>query len=338
MYQEIINEIKSNLGGNKELDKKYLASQLEKYNDHEYGMEIQKEIGRMLWDCLSDEEKEEFAQISENENPIIDILEETFHKIEDGNLKAALDDMDGFMSSFYPMFQEDKVSEYHAFTNPLEEKVFDKYIGAEKEVRYIPDNEPYLDLYYVYGYLLLEHERLEEAEESLKKALKINPVSSRILLELSEIYKRHTPNFNKFIMYTEEALKYAYYPQDIARCYRNLGYYYIEENNLKTATALLKYSMKYEMSPMAYSELHYIQSKGENIEISDLDCERALIDKNIQLGPNIFVLDTIDGLIKNYEESNSYAQAIYFYEILYDLTLDMNIIEKIRELKEKINY
>ena len=336
MYKEIINEIRSNLGGNKDLDKAYLISQLEKYADHEYGREITKEIGRMLWDCMTDEEKEEYGRISDEENPIIDILEEVFHKIEDGDLRNALNTMDSFMKNFHPMYQDDKVNEYHSFTSPLEEKLFEKYIGAEKEVRLIPENQPYTDLYYVYGYLLLEFEKMDEAEENLKKALKINPVSSRILLELSEIYKKHTPSFNQFVLYTEQALRYAYYPQDIARCYRNLGYYYIEENQLKTAAALLKYSMKYEMSPMAYSELHYIQSKGFDIELSDLDCERIIIEKNIQLGPNLFIMDTIDELIENYENENAYAQAIYFYEILYDLTLDMNVIEKIKILKEKL--
>lgn len=67
------------------------------------------------------------------------------------------------------MFEDDKVSEYHSFTNPLEEILFMKYVGAEKEVRLIPDNKPLLDLYYVYGFLLFENRQYDEAEENLKK-------------------------------------------------------------------------------------------------------------------------------------------------------------------------
>ena len=338
MYQGIINEIKSNLGENKELNKKYLISQIEVYKTHPYGKEIIKEISRMMWDCLSEEEKEEYVEISKNENPIMDILDEIFPYIENGNYKTALEILDKFMKTFPPMYEDDKINEYHFFTNPLEEKIFFNYIGAEKIVRYIPDYHPLLDLYYVYGFLLFEDSQLDESEKYLKKALKINPVSSRVILELTEIYKKHTPNFNKFYMYVEEALKYAYYPNDIARCYRSLGYYYIEEEQLKVATALFKHSLQYEMSPLAYSELEYIKSKGEYFELSDFECEEIIRDKNIQIGPNIFITDTINELIAKYEKENAYAQAIYFYEILYDLTLDVTIIEKIKTLKNNITY
>ncbi|MBQ6350851.1 MAG: hypothetical protein IJI42_07960, partial [Methanobrevibacter sp.] len=251
MYKKIIEEIKANLGENKDLNSKYLSAQIEKYSDHPYNKEIIREISRMMWDCLSDEEKEEFIEISEKENPIMDILNEVSQFIEVGDYEKALDKLDSFMKSFPGMFEDDKVSEYHSFTSPLEEILFRTYIGAEKEVRLIPDNVPLLDLYYIYGFLLFEKNQYEKAEESLKKAKKINPVSARIILELCEIYKIRTPSFNKFYIYTTEALRYSYYPQDLARCYRNLGYYYIEENKLDIAAALFKYSMNFELSIMA---------------------------------------------------------------------------------------
>lgn len=65
MYEEIIKEIKTNLGENKDLNRKYLSTQIEKYKDHPYNKEIIREISRMMWDCLSDEEKDEYMEISE---------------------------------------------------------------------------------------------------------------------------------------------------------------------------------------------------------------------------------------------------------------------------------
>lgn len=65
MYEEIINNIKLNLGENKDLNRKYLASQIENYKDHPYNLEIIKEISRMMWDCLSDKKKRKFIEISE---------------------------------------------------------------------------------------------------------------------------------------------------------------------------------------------------------------------------------------------------------------------------------
>lgn len=338
MYEEIINEIKSNLGENPELNKKYLSSQIEKYVDHPYNKEIIREISRMMWDCLTEDEQKEFAEISEKENPLMDILSEVTPDIQTGEYKKALEKLDKFMENYPTMFEDDKVSEYHYFTNPLEEILFNKYVGAEKTVRHIPDNKPLLDLYYIYGFLLLETNQFEKSEQYLKKAIKINPVSSRIILELCEIYKIHTYTYNKYFIYATDALKYAYSPQDIARSYRSLGYYYVEENQLETAFALFRYSMEYEMNPMAYSEMRYIQNKDNTIDLSLDESIEIIKKKNIQLGINPFILETLDELIREYEENKLYSQELFFLNLKYNLTNEEKIYEKIENIQEMINY
>lgn len=332
MYDEIINEIRSNLGENQELNKKYLSSQIEKYVDHPYNKEIIREISRMMWDCLTEDEQREYAELSENENPIMDILNEVTPDIELGEYKSALEKLDRFMDNYPPMFEDDKVSEYHFFTNPLEEILFYKFIGPKKVVRHIPDNKPLLDLYYIYGFLLLETKQYDKSEKYLKKAIKINPVSSRIILELCEIYKVRTYNYNKYYIHATDALKYAYLPQDIARSYRSLGYYYIEEGQLETAFALFRYSMEYEMNPMAYSEMTYIQNKNNQINLSLDESIEIIKSKNIQFGVNPFILETLDELIKEYEENRLYNQTLYFLELNYNLTNDEKILKKIENI------
>ena len=336
MYEEIIKEIKANLGENRDLNRQYLSSQIEVYKDHPYNKEIIKEISRMMWDCLSEDEKQEFIEISERENPIMDILNDIYYDIENGNYETPREELNAFMETFPEMFEDDKVSEYHYFTNPLEDLIFRKYIGAEKELRYIPDNQPLLDLYYVYGFLLLENQEYDKAEEYLKKAIRINPVSARIILELTEIYKVHTYTYNEYFIRTCDALKYSYYPQDIARCYRNLGYYYIEENQMRTALALYIYSMEFEASPLAYTEIKYIQSKNDNMELSLNECIEIIEGKNIQLGANPFVIETLNELIREYEKNKLYNQALYFMELQFDLTHDVETLELMNETREKL--
>lgn len=337
MYEDIINEIKANLGGNKDLDRKYLSDQIEKYKDHPYNKEILKEISRIMWDCLSDEEKLEYIEISNDENPLMDILNEVSYDVESVDYESALKKLDQFMESFNPIFEDDKVSEYHYFTNPLEEILFYTYIGAKKEVRLIPDNQPLLDLYYIYGFLLLETQQFEKAEEYLKKAIKINPVSSRIILELCEIYKIHTYDYNRFFLYSSNALKYAYYPHDFARCYRNLGTYYVQENQMETALALFTYSMEYDLSPLAYREITHIQSKNKDLELTLDECIEIIEGKNIQIGPNPLVMETLNDLSREYEENKLYSQAIYFYSLLYNLTKDEKILENINNCNKLLN-
>ena len=336
MYENIINEIKANLGENNDLNRQYLSSQIEVYKDHPYNKEIIKEISRLMWDCLSDDEKQEFIEISEKENPIMDILNDIYYDIENGNYEKPLEKLNKFMETFPEMFEDDKVSEYHYFTNPLEELIFRKYIGLKKELRYIPDNQPLLDLYYVYGFLLLENKEYDKAEEYLKKAIKINPVSARIILELTEIYKVHTYTLNECIIRTSDALKYSYYPQDIARCYRNLGYYYVEENDMKTAMALYIYSMEFEASPLTYAEIKSIQSKTGNMELSLNECIEIIEGKNIQIGPNPFILEALDEFIKEYDENKLYNQLLYFLELRFDLKNDAETLRKINDTRKKL--
>ena len=336
MYEEIIKEIKANLGENRDLNRQYLSSQIEVYKDHPYNKEIIKEISRMMWDCLSEDEKQEFIEISERENPIMDILNDIYYDIENGNYETPREELNAFMETFPEMFEDDKVSEYHYFTNPLEDLIFRKYIGAEKELRYIPDNQPLLDLYYVYGFLLLENQEYDKAEEYLKKAIRINPVSARIILELTEIYKVHTYTYNEYFIRTCDALKYSYYPQDIARCYRNLGNYYLQENQMKTALALYIYSMEFEASPLAYTEIKYIQSKNDNMELALNECIEIIESKNIQLGVNPFIIETLNELIKEYEKNKLYNQALYFMELQFDLTHDVETLELMNETREKL--
>lgn len=338
MYEEIINEIKSNLGENKDLNKKYLSSQMDVYKNHPNNKEILNEISSMMWDCLSEFEKEEYNQIIENKTQLMDILNEVAYEIENGKSKVALEKLDKFINKYQSPFENDDDAEYHFFTNTLEELIFMRYIGSKNEIKYIPTNQPVLDLYYIYGFLLLEDKQFEKSEKYLKKAIKINPVSSRVILELSEIYKIHTYTYNKYYMFVSDALKYAYYPQDIARCYRQLGFYYIEENQMEIALALFIYSMEYELSPQAYSEINYIQSKNSELKLKLDECINIIKNKNIQLGVNPFVLDTLYELADEYEKNRLYSQSIYYYEIIYDLTNDENILEKIKNITSKINY
>ena len=330
MYQKIIEDIKRNLGENKDLNRKYLISQVEKYKTHEYSTEIIKEISRMIWDCLSPEEQAEYARLMEEENPVKDILMEAEFYIQNNDYETALEKLDSFIKTAPPMYEDDKINEYHSFSNPLEEMTFNEYIGTQKELRYIPDNQPLEDLYYAYGFLLRDASRLDDAEEALKKSLRINPTSPRTILELCDIYKMRTPTFNKFYFYNMDALKYAYSGEDLARAYKNLGFYYYEENNKEMSYACYNCSLKYENDPITRDRMMIL-----NVELSDRECEELIKSKHIPIGANPFVLENLKNLAVDYEQQHLYNQSLFFYRHLYSITKDMQTFEKIKELDLK---
>ena len=228
------------------------------------------------------------------------------------------------------------LKEFHSFLNPLEEILFYQYIGLENEMAYIPFDEPLFDLYYIYGTLLLEKDDFVKAEEYLLKALRINPVSSKTILSLADIYKSKTRTYNRFFLYNVDALKFAYKNEDIARAYRNFGFFYVEENQLDVAAAFYDFSLNFDFNKNALRELEYLKSRGIDTETDDAKIREVIESKNIQLGANPFILDTLKFISIGLERKRYYRSALYFYRILYDLTKDNQVLGKINSIQNKL--
>jgi hypothetical protein len=94
--------------------------------------------------------------------------------------------------------------------------------------------------------------------------------------------------------------------------------------------------MEYELNPMAYSEINYIQNKDKSIDLSLDESIEIIKNKNIQLGVNPFILETLDEFINEYEENKLYGQTLYFLELKYNLTNDEKLIEEIEKIEKLI--
>lgn len=334
MHKKVIEEIKRNLGTNNDLNRKYLISQIDIYKTHENSTEIVKEISKMIWECLNPEEQEEFVRIIEEENPIKEILIEVEFYIQNNDYKTALEKLDTFMENSPKYYENDEIHEYHSFPNPLEELIFNEYIGCKKELIYIPDDQPLEDLFFAYGFLLRNASRLDEAEISLKEALRINPVSTRTILELCDIYKMRAPTFNKFYFYNMDALKYAYSGQDLARIYNNLAFYYYEENNLELSLACYKYSLNYENDYYTKEKINHIESISK-LALSDEECIELMKNKHIPIGTKTFIIENLEKLAIEYEQDNLLNQSLFFYRLLYSVKKEEKTFNKIKELDLK---
>ena len=131
-------------------------------------------------------------------------------------------------------------------------------------------------------------------------------------------------------------MKYAYSLKDIARAYRNIAYYYLEEYNLEVATVFYNHSLKFDNNVNAVKELDYIRNRGIDIEIDDEDTERIIKSKNVQLDVNPFILDALETLSYYFESKGFFKAALYFFRIMYDLTNDNLVFSKINQLQNRI--
>ena len=70
--EEILKQIKERLTGDKKQDLKYLKGQMEAFHGHEFGGEIAKECSRLMYDLLSEEERNE-AVVEMGKDRVVDI-------------------------------------------------------------------------------------------------------------------------------------------------------------------------------------------------------------------------------------------------------------------------
>ena len=339
-FDEIIHEITNSLTGDNEKDLKHLLAQAEKYRDHEYGQEITRAIGRMVYNFLPDDEKAKFDQVVQNDrtgtaNVIEEIKFQMYKKDYNKALKifqSLVKDLNGEKD----IFADDKVSEYHNFQNFLEELIYKVLYDPIKEIRRAP--EDIAELYFLYGYLLFELEKYDEAYIALTKAEKYNCISTDIKFELGEIYKVKK-DWDKYLDNNRKCLLCAYSSKALARTYRNFAYYYSGTGKYSTAIVLLYLSAHYERdNTTAQSELMYISEKaGIKIERPTFKViEETLLQENIQLGPNMHIIE-ICAKIGTQIKKEQPEEAAFLFSVLYDLTNDENIKKILDELNSRLS-
>jgi len=246
-------------------------------------------------------------------------LESLIKRIEDDN---------GEMT----VFRDDSVSEYRKFRNYFEEILYKELFSPKKEVRQM--SEDYAYLYFIYGNLLFELERYDDARTALMKALRVNPISADVIFELAEINKLRG-EWDDYLAYVKQCFSVAYNAVHVGRCYRNLGYYYIEQKEYELAAAIYFKSMQYDKnSTLPQSQLFYIQQvSGKPIPELSYDDVQGLLKKNeIPTDASNTILGIAYSIGKSAAEQGNNDAARYFFSILYDLTHDDEVKEMIDKL------
>jgi tetratricopeptide (TPR) repeat protein len=334
-FDQIMTEITSKLTGDPKVDVKYLMDQGEVYKNHNYSKEITRAIGRIIFEIVPDEIRDEFNKVVNNNNlGIENVLEEADFQLYRNNCDKALKITETLIKRIEEMncFDDDAVSEYHSFNNFFEEIVYKKIFNPSKEIRRIPEN--YAGAYLKYGVVLFELKKYDEAKIALEKANKYNPINIDILFELSEIYKMNK-NWDKYLEINKKCLEFAYNSIALARCYRNFGFYYIEMGKYEIAIALLFLSIHFDQNAkIAQSELLYISQKtGKSIKEPDVnEIEKIVENIGIKLGANEIIISVAISFAFEALNNNNNEVAKHFFKISYDLTKD----EKIKEIIDKI--
>lgn len=337
--QDILNEITSNLTGDNEKDLAYLQQQSDKYKDHKYGKEILRACGRLMFNLIDEDEKKEFKLSFDNDAKATEaLIKEIRFSLFEGDIDKAFKLSESLVLKVeeMPMFEDDAVSEYYNFDNTFELILYVHHNKPEKDIRHA--SKPYSEIFHLHGYLLFELKRIPEARKYLEKALKWNPVSCTSAFEYIETYKAEN-QFEKFYELTMKQFKYAYKPQDVARCFRNLGYYYIEKGLHSLAAVCYVLSLNYDKeNKAAQAELYYIDQtapKGYQKPTVEL-LKKYEKEYNLPTGADKDVIGLAYSSSLKAIEDGVLEWGVYFLEIAYNLTFDENIYNTLVEMKEKL--
>ena len=309
--------------------------------------------GKYLFDCLSMLSREERLALFELDAMLM-MIHEDMRKILKETLAYATEKgfppynkirHDGLMR-FLLVRRAEKTGEIlvclvtssetdHDFEEWFEEVLYRYRSKTEKDMRHA--QIPYREMYLLYGVLLVELKRIPEAQEALKKGLRWDPVCFRMMSEYIETYKM-SGNIEQFFVLTKEAFKIAFRPTDLARCYRNLGYYFVEKKLWSEAIACNLLSLEYDKeAKAAQSELYYINNatNGEIPEPSIEQAEEYSKKYGFPMGPDRDILGLSYAYGKHFLEENEPNAARYFLSIIYGLTGEPDIKEIIEKLPQE---
>lgn len=320
-FDEIMEGIESGLSGEPKEDIAYLQSQCEKYKEHEYSKEIIRAIGRMMYELLPDDKKEELESlINQDTLGVKATLQEVDYYTYKGNYTKVESLMKELIAKIEELdsFDDDSVSEYHDFQEYFEEVLYRFIYQPEKTLRstFIPLSRIYLH----YGSTLVELKKYDEAEVALKKALKWNPVSADATFEYLDLIKR-TGRLEEFFQEAIKSFKIAFRPAQLARCYRDIAYYFVENKMWREASACDLYSLEFDKEKQQYvqSELYYIQSEaGMVIEPLTMEELEALSERyGFPVGGDPDVIQVAYTLGKKFIELEQNDAARYMFGIVY---------------------
>lgn len=335
-YKEILAKITSGLTGNSEKDVPYLKEQAELYKSHELSKDILRAIGRLLYDTLPEEEKIPVTSDFYMDGKRIDVMyDEVRYLVSTKQYKKASVLMDSLIQFCEDFLEADKESDYFSFKNMFQALLYQHYFKPEKKFK--PTPYDFSDMYIIRGYLYMQEHNIKAAIEALKKAVRCNPVNLYAYFQLAEAYKL-TGDFDEYLNLTIQALSFATTKAQIARCYRNMGFYFIEKESYDDAVNMYHLSSDFEHHEAVASELFYISQKtGKAIERPDQeDVMRTIAQFGIQVGASEPVLGIAAALGKKAYEDKQFDMARYCLGMVYELSEDSEAKEMLNSI-EKLN-
>lgn len=201
-------------------------------------------------------------------------------KIDSEKLKIAESILKELLNTYKSEYIETETVKYMEFENILEYMTTIHSFCFDKNVEWT--DFPVATIYYYLQYIAFEKRDFESFFKYAERAFNYAPLSLSSQFEIAEAYKQ-SGNLSAFKAETFKIYNNIFSTKNLARFYRNLGYYYVDKKYWEIAFALYILSLQYEESIMAIKELDYIKkaSNNHNLQLTRSQIEQLLDDFNI---------------------------------------------------------
>lgn len=160
-----------------------------------------------------------------------------------------------------------------------------------------------------------------------------NPVDMETILSIISCCKQ-LGDIEGAYSYTTDSYNYCCTRAEMAAYYRNLGWYYLEKYNPDLASACYMYSQLFDETKQAEDEIKFLEKAlGHKIpEKNPEELQDILKKHDIPISANPVTLALLYRAGGEAEAAEQYVQALDCYRMVYDLSSDEEVGEKIRQL------
>ena len=171
------------------------------------------------------------------------------------------------------------------------------------------------------------------AEQQWIKAHFENPVDMETILSIISCCKQ-LGDIDGAYSYTNDSYNYCCTRAEMAAYYRNLGWYFLEKYDPELASACYMYSQLFDRTRQAEDEVKFLEKALERKieEKSPEELQNILKEHEIPTSANSVTLALLYKAGGEAEAAGQYSQALDCYRMVYDLTADEEVGEKIQQL------
>lgn len=217
-------------------------------------------------------------------------------KIDTEKLAIAENILKELLNKYKNEYTETKDVKYMEFENSLKYVITINLFHFDKKVEWT--DFPIATIYYYLQYIAFEKKDFESFFKYAERAFNYAPLSLSSQFEIAEAYKQ-SENLSMFKAETFKIYNNIFSPEDLARFYRNLGYYYTDKKYWELGFALYIVSLQYKESILAIKELDYIRKISDNPNLTltpnqiaqlldDFNIPKNISSKNLELLESIY--------------------------------------------------